>query len=122
MSRETPVNGKSPITTHVLDTARGRPAAGVTVILEIGGIEDWTELARGVTDADGRIAQLLPPGTVLPAGIYRLSFATAAYFRGLGVRSFYPEIRIVIQVDEPAGHYHVPLLLSPYGYTTYRGS
>jgi 5-hydroxyisourate hydrolase len=112
----------SPITTHVLDTARGKPAVGVAVILEIGGLNDWTELARGVTDADGRIGDLLPGNTTLPAGIYRLSFATGAYFRGLGVRGFYPEVRIVVQIDEPAQHYHIPLLISPYGYSTYRGS
>lgn len=113
---------KSPITTHVLDTARGKPAAGIAVILEIGGLDDWTELARGVTDADGRIANLLSPDSVLPAGIYRLSFATGAYFRNLGVRAFYPEVRIVVQIDEAAGHYHIPLLLTPFGYSTYRGS
>lgn len=116
------MNRKSPITTHVLDIARGKPAAGIAVALEIGGIDDWTELARGTTDADGAINDLLPAGTTLPAGVYRLSFGTAAYFRGLGVRAFYPEVRIVVQIDEAAGHYHIPLLLSPYGYSTYRGA
>jgi 5-hydroxyisourate hydrolase len=113
----------SPITTHVLDTARGRPAEGLAVVLEQSdGGASWVELARGLTNADGRLATLLSEGAALPAGVYRLRFGTAGYFASLGVRGFYPEVQVVFQIDDPAGHYHVPLLLSPYGYSTYRGS
>lgn len=110
----------SAITTHVLDTSRGRPAAGVPVRLEEprgGGV-----LGQGVTDADGRLRDLLPAGHALSAGAYRLIFDTAAYFAALGVESFYPAVEIVFVVRDAAEHYHVPLLLSPYGYSTYRGS
>jgi 5-hydroxyisourate hydrolase len=113
----------SPITTHVLDIARGRPAAGLAVFVdyrdENGG---WAELASGTTNADGRIPHLLRDGTVLRAGVYRLRFATGDYFQSVSVRAFYPEVEVVVFLDDPAGHYHIPLLLSPYGYSTYRGS
>jgi len=113
----------SPITTHVLDTARGLPAAGVRVALDRPtGPESWTELASGVTNADGRLADLVADAANFTAGIYRLRFATAAYFHSLGMHCFFPEVQILFQVDDPRGHLHVPLLLSPYGYTTYRGS
>jgi len=113
----------SPITTHILDTSRGRPAAGVAVVLERqAGPESWSELAHGTTNEDGRIADLLPKSTLLTSGIYRMRFATAAYFEALGVRGFYPEVQVVFQIDDAKAHYHVPLLLSPYGYSTYRGS
>jgi 5-hydroxyisourate hydrolase len=113
----------SPITTHVLDIARGQPAVGLAVVLDrCQGTATWVELAHGLTNADGRSATLLPDDTVLTTGVYRLRFATAGYFASLGVRGFYPEVQVVFEVDDPAGHYHVPLLLSPYGYSTYRGS
>jgi 5-hydroxyisourate hydrolase len=113
----------NPITTHVLDTSRGLPAVGVRVALDRQtGPESWTELASGVTNADGRLVDWLAEAGNLTAGIYRLRFATAAYFHSLGVRCFFPEVQILFQVDDPRGHLHVPLLLSPYGYTTYRGS
>jgi 5-hydroxyisourate hydrolase len=113
----------SPITTHVLDIARGRPAQGIAVVLELRGADgSWTELARDRTNADGRITDLLPDGTTLQAGTYRLTFATGDYFRAAGVRGFYPEVQVLVEIDDPAGHCHVPLLLSPYGYSTYRGS
>jgi 5-hydroxyisourate hydrolase len=113
----------SPITTHVLDTARGQPARGIAVSLEIArGPDRWTELARGVTNDDGRIAQFDPPLAPLECEVYRLRFATGAYFSALGVRAFYPEVPVVVQIDDPARPYHIPLLLSPFGYSTYRGS
>ncbi len=111
----------SPITTHVLDTARGRPAAGVSVVLEIQAGASWTELARGTTSADGRVAELLPGGR-LDKAVYRLRFDTASYFRSQGVSGFYPHVSIAFEVREPGEHHHVPLLLSPFGYSTYRGS
>jgi 5-hydroxyisourate hydrolase len=113
----------SPITSHVLDIAAGKPAAGIAVAIAIGqGLDRWTELARGVTDRDGRIAQFDPPLTPLEPGRYRLRFFTAAYFTTMGVDGFYPEVDVTVAIDDPAQHYHIPLLLSPYGYTTYRGS
>jgi 5-hydroxyisourate hydrolase len=113
----------STITSHVLDTARGKPAGGMTIVIEISrGPERWTELARAVTDHDGRIVQFTPDLTLIAPGIYRLRFLTTAYFQALGIRGFYPEIAVTFQIDDPAQHYHIPLLLSPFGYTTYRGS
>jgi 5-hydroxyisourate hydrolase len=114
------------ITTHVLDTARGKPAEGVPIVLEIrSGLSHdgpWREVGRGATDADGRLRTLLPEGQALEAATYRLVFDTAAYFHSLGVEGFYPEASIVFAVRDATQHYHVPLLLSPYGYSTYRGS
>jgi 5-hydroxyisourate hydrolase len=113
----------SPITTHVLDTATGRPAEGVVVVLEQQGLgETWTELGRGPTNADGRLTSLAPDTTVFAPGVYRLRFLTGPYFASRGLRGFYPEIPVHFHVDDPAAHYHVPLLLSPFGYSTYRGS
>jgi 5-hydroxyisourate hydrolase len=112
----------SPITTHVLDTSLGRPAAGVPVALEIrAGEEKWKELGRGITDADGRANQLLAPGHLID-GTYRLTFDTDSYFRSRKMKAFYPHVAIVFVVSDTKQHYHVPLLLSPYGYSTYRGS
>ena len=113
----------SAITTHVLDTCKGRPAAGVPVVLEFRSAgHDWKVLGRGHTDADGRLKNLLPAGGRLEPGTYRLTFDAAAYFRAQNLESFYPEVSLVFAVRDAAQHYHVPLLLSPYGYTTYRGS
>jgi 5-hydroxyisourate hydrolase len=115
----------SAITTHVLDLARGKPAAGIVVVLEQGRGGDaagWREIGRGLTDADGRIKTLLAPGVLLAAGVHRITFATGAYFAALDVAAFYPEVRITFNVTDPAEHHHVPLLLSPFGYSTYRGS
>ncbi len=113
----------SPITTHILDTARGRPAAGVPVTLERrGGNGTWVQLGRGTTNTDGRIVDLLTDGSVLAAGGYRLTFAVEAYFRATATQSFYRTIPILFEVVEVHQHYHVPLLLNPFGYSTYRGS
>jgi 5-hydroxyisourate hydrolase len=111
----------STITTHVLDTARGRPAAGMAVTLAALAGDAWTPIGAGVTDADGRVPGLVAEGAAR-AGIHRLSFATGAWFDDQGTAGFYPEVRIVFLVEDPEAHYHVPLLLSPYGYSTYRGS
>lgn len=110
----------STVTTHVLDTGRGRPAAGVPVRLErvtSGGAE---QVASGTTDADGRIRELGPEG--LAAGTYRLVFGTGDYFADSGQDTLYPEVSITFGMVAGGGHYHVPLLVSPFGYTTYRGS
>lgn len=112
----------SPITTHVLDTALGQPAEGVVVTLALLDDDDRaTPVGHGVTDADGRITTLLPPDKATP-GVYRLTFETTAYFAHSHRESFYPRIEITFHVTEASEHYHVPVLLSPYGYTTYRGS
>ena len=112
----------SGITTHVLDTSRGRPAAGVPVALETRSEGVWQVIGRGATDADGRLRDLLPADYVLDAGDYRLTFGAGAYFEAEGVEGFYTEVVVSFVVRDAAAHYHVPLLLSPYGYSTYRGS
>ncbi|MEZ4364275.1 MAG: hydroxyisourate hydrolase [Kofleriaceae bacterium] len=109
------------ITTHVLDTARGKPAAGVPVRLELLTAGQWQALGAGDTDADGRLRTLTPAGPVAP-GTYRITFATAAYFAAQGGDGFFPVVEIQFTVADGAAHYHVPLLLSPFGYSTYRGS
>lgn len=113
----------SGITTHVLDTSRGRPAAGVPVTLEAKGAGGgWRVVGRGATDADGRLRDFLPPDFALSEGEYRLTFDAGAYFAGSGVEGFYTEVVVAFVVRDAAAHHHVPLLLSPYGYSTYRGS
>ena len=108
------------ITTHVLDTSRGRPAAGVPVLLERAVDSGWESVGRSTTDADGRACDLLSsaPGD----GRYRLTFNTGAYFHAIGEAGFYPEVSVTFVVGHDEEHYHVPLLLSPFGYSTYRGS
>jgi 5-hydroxyisourate hydrolase len=110
------------ITTHVLDTARGRPAVGVAVSLARRSGDAWVELSTARTDTNGRVANLLPDGVKHPAGTYRLRFETGAYFAAQGgAAPFFPLVEIVFEIRD-AEHYHVPLLVSPFGYTTYRGS
>jgi hydroxyisourate hydrolase len=111
---------RSHITTHVLDAARGVPASGLEVILEQRADDAWTVLGRGRTDLDGRIDTLGP--RALPAGRYRVTFDTGAHFARQNTSTFYPEVVVVIELADPAAHYHVPLLLSPFAYSTYRGS
>lgn len=103
------------ITTHVLDTSRGRPAEGVPVVLERAAGDGWEPIGRGTTDADGRARELGSAG----AGRYRLTFDTGVY---LGGDAFYPQVTVEFRVDQGEDHYHVPLLLNPFGYSTYRGS
>ena len=113
----------SGITTHVLDTAAGRPARGVAVRLEVQSAgRGWVKLAERTTDAEGRVRDLVADGSKLDAGTYRLSFGTGAYFTAQGQSTFFPEAIVVFEVRDPAQHHHVPLLLSPFGYSTYRGS
>jgi 5-hydroxyisourate hydrolase len=111
------------ISTHVLDTARGQPAPGIQVLLHIlGDKSNWTEVARATTGRDGRIKSLLDANTPLTKAVYRLTFETAAYFESSRLGVFYPKVEVVIAVADPKQHYHIPLLLSPFGYSTYRGS
>jgi 5-hydroxyisourate hydrolase len=110
----------SGITTHILDLTAGAPAAGVAVALEQASAAGWNVLARATTDADGRVGEAF--AAVPAAGRYRLTFATGAWFAARGVASFHPEVNVVFEVRDPRKHHHVPLLLSPFGYSTYRGS
>ena len=113
----------STISTHILDTSRGEPAAGVAVALECRSPGDiWTRLNSGATNADGRIASLLPDGKRLDPGTYRLRFETGPYLTDRGQPAFFPYVEVVFTIDAPARKHHVPLLLSPFGYSTYKGS
>lgn len=109
------------VSTHVLDLHRGRPAQAVLVTLERKDGETFARVREAVTDADGRVKDLVPEGK-LTVGTYRITFDTGAYFTAQGVEAFYPEASIVFVIRDAAAHYHVPLLLSAHGYTTYRGS
>ena len=109
------------ITTHVLDTARGKPAAGVAVTLERKDGDAFVLVKRGETDDDGRNRALTDPDGVA-AGTYRLTFALEAYFARLGQEAFFPEAQVTFIVRNVSDHFHVPLLLAPFGFSTYRGS
>jgi 5-hydroxyisourate hydrolase len=104
------------VSTHVLDAVSGRPAAGVRVVLDQRTGDEWDVIATRETNADGRVADLAPDA---PAGVYRLRFDVEGY---LGPDTFYPEVAITFRVTDAAAHHHVPLLLSPFAYSTYRGS
>src|SRR5260370_19132053 len=105
-----------PITTHVLDTARGRPAGGIPVTLEFASEGQWITIGSGTTGDDGRLGALVSPGVKLSPGQYRITFATAMY------SAFYPRVEVTFVIEDTSEHYHIPLLLSPFGYSTYRGS
>jgi 5-hydroxyisourate hydrolase len=110
------------ISTHILDTAKGKPAARVSIVLERREASgEFVELGRGLTDNDGRQKTLLGD-TALTAGVHRLTFDTGGYFAQSGERCFYPSVTVLFEILDPAQHYHVPILLSAYGYSTYRGS
>ncbi len=112
----------NPITTHVLDTSCGSPARGLGVLLEILEANGtWTELNRTETTADGRVSGRFLP-RALEARIYRVTFDTKRYFEAKGQVCFYPEVKIMFEIVSIVEHYHVPLILSPFGYSTYRGS
>ena len=108
------------ISTHILDTTRGLPAAGVRVTLEYKDGLRFETLGEGTTDADGRVKSLLPQSP--EPGTYRITFHVAPYFELLGVAAFYPEVAVTFHVATSGQSYHVPLLLNPFGYSTYRGS
>ena len=110
------------ISTQVLDTAHGKPIPNLPVTLELhSGKGQWKELATAMTNGDGKISPLLPKGTPLETGRYRITFATSSFFESQGVRGFYPYISIVFEITETAENYHLPLFLSPYGFSTHRG-
>jgi len=111
----------SQLTTHVLDTSIGKPATGLSVILEQKAQQSWKKIAEGITNDDGRITDLLVSENILEKGIYRLVFDTLSYFNGQSKKTFYPGITIEFEISD-SSHYHVPLLLNPFGYSTYRGS
>jgi 5-hydroxyisourate hydrolase len=112
----------SPITTHVLDVSIGKPAEGVPVVLEVEDVgTGWRQLGRGQTDKDGRLRDLLAAGALVE-GTYRLTFDTHTYFADRKITEFYPQVSVVFSVHESGEIYHIPLLLSPFGYSTYRGS
>ena len=113
--------GGSQLTTHVLDTSVGRPGENICIRLQGETEGSWQTIAQGVTNSDGRIADLLPPARILPAQHYKMVFDTAAYFTSTGTKGFYPSVDIQFTVGDDT-HYHVPLLINPFGYSTYRGS
>jgi len=110
----------SGITSHVLDTSRGAPAANIEVTLEIRNGDEWASVGGGTTNDDGRVPDLMT--SELVAGHYRINFMVADYFAAMNQKSFYPIVRIEFTIEDSAQHYHVPLLLNPFGYSTYRGS
>ncbi len=110
------------ISTHVLDTSAGRPAAGVQVSLSADDGRGWREIARASTNADGRVAQLVDNGSQVGAGTYRIAFSIGDYFHKRNIESFYTTVTVEFVVRDASAHHHVPLLVSPYGYSTYRGS
>jgi 5-hydroxyisourate hydrolase len=112
------------LSTHVLDAARGRPAEGMGVALSWRTGSGWEAVARGVTDSDGRLRPADESGgdVGLLAGVYRLEFDTGTYFAATGQAGFYPVVSITFEITDPGSHHHVPLLLSPFAYSTYRGS
>jgi 5-hydroxyisourate hydrolase len=113
------------LSTHVLDATTGRPAAGLLVRLERAGADGWTPAGEGTTGPDGRLrlsGEFLGPAGAVEPGVYRLTFDSGGYFRSRGSATFYPEVSVTFEMAERDGHYHVPLLLSPFAYSTYRGS
>jgi len=111
----------SQITTHILDTSIGKPAAGVAIHLQKPTKDGWENLASGITNSDGRIPDLLAKEITLNPGVYSMLFDVATYFANNQIVSFYPSIRIEFETFDKS-HYHIPLLLNPFGYSTYRGS
>ena len=111
----------SSISTHVLDTALGKPASGVPIHLQKENGKEWDSITKGVTNADGRIPEFISKDKVLVSGTYRMTFETKTYFEKQKVSVFYPVVHVIFEIKE-GQHYHIPLLLSPFGYSTYRGS
>jgi 5-hydroxyisourate hydrolase len=113
----------SPITTHILDTTSGKPGAGIPAILERKThTSGWQKIAEGISDVDGRINDFLSTREAFLPGHYRLIFETGPYFLLQSIEAFFPQVTVSFVVKDTLQHYHVPLLLSPFGYSTYRGS
>jgi len=113
----------STVSTHVLNTSLGRPAAGIAISLErLNAGEGWSPLSQAVTDDDGRVKEFILSEPDLGPGTYRLVFSVEKYFEALKQKAFYPEVTVTFLIEAGAEHYHVPLLLNPFGYSTYRGS
>ena len=112
----------SQITTHILDTSLGKPAEGITIELFSFADDQWNLIGNGITDNDGRVINLLGQDIILAANTYKLKFRTEPYFKSQKRECFYPYVEIIFTVIDDSTHYHVPLLLNPYGYSTYRGS
>jgi 5-hydroxyisourate hydrolase len=117
-----PPRQNGPLTIHVLNTGIGKPAIGVAVTLERQSAKSWVELGKGTTDENGRLGTLYPEDKRLEVGVYRLVFETGSYFRAQGQKTFFPQVEVVFEVEKADERYHVPLLLSPFAYSTYRGS
>ena len=112
----------SQITTHVLDTSKGLPAEGITISLQRPiGEDQWEEITSGITNSDGRISNFLSNDQKIRPGRYRMLFETKSYFEKANLVGFYPEVPVIFEITD-TDHYHIPLLLSPFGYSTYRGS
>ena len=116
------VAANNPLSVHVLNLETGVPSSGVNVTLERHMGEAWQPLAQGTTNEQGRIAELYPSSTPLQKGEYRVVFKTGDYYKKTGHETFFPEIPVIFEVKQTDQHYHIPLLLSPYGFSTYRGS
>ncbi len=111
------------ISTHILDTGCGKPASGVQIELQVRNPDDsWIRLSEAWTDDDGRVKPFFLVESNLEPGVYRLIFDTESYFSTLDSKGFYPQVTVVFEIDDATQHYHIPLLLSPFGYSTYRGS
>lgn len=113
---------KNPLSVHVLNTETGLPSSNITVVLEAQQGDKWVTLNEGKTDNNGRITELYPKDTNLQKGVYKVTFKTGDWFKANNKRSFFPEVPVVFVIDGNLEHYHIPLLLSSYGYSTYRGN
>jgi len=113
---------QNPLSVHVLNLDNGLPSANVKVVLETQQNNQWVEINSGTTNEQGRITELYPKDTALQKGIYKVTFKTGDWFRQKNQRSFFPEVPVVFVIDGSLEHYHIPLLISPYGYSTYRGN
>ena len=112
----------NPLSVHVLNLQDGLPSPGVKVLLEKQNGKTWTQLNTGTTNEKGRITALFPEGKALEKGNYRVTFKTGDWFAEHKMETFFPEVPVIFSVDGTVPHYHIPLLLSPYGFSTYRGN
>lgn len=112
----------NPLSVHVLNTETGLPSANVEVVLEAQRGDKWLKLNEAKTDVNGRVKELYPKDTALQKGTYKVTFKTGEWFKANNKRTFFPEVPVVFVIDGNLDHYHIPLLLSSYGYSTYRGN